>query len=127
MDNEALEQQSFEQPQHNQFQSNDIPEVIVEQVEEELEEVNEDVSQEMPPNINAVNNDIRDKQNELLKQLESLKMQFQNVVQERNQEVSKMLNWIYFILSVCFICKIERLSIEINRVENELNELYKMQ
>ena len=83
-----MELQSYDQPQHTQFQSHDIPEVIVEQVEEELEEVNEDVSEQVPPqDTNGVNNVVRDKQNELLKQLECFKIQFQKVVQERNQEV----------------------------------------
>ena len=79
---EALELQSYDQ--HNQFQPHDIPEVIVEQVEEEGEEVNEDECNELP---HEVNNAVRDRQNELLKQLESLKIQFQKIVQERNQEV----------------------------------------
>ena len=88
IDDEALELQSYDRPQHTQFQSHDIPEVIVEQVEEELEEVNEDVCRELPPqDTNEVNNAVRDKQNELLKQLECFKIQFQKVVQERNQEV----------------------------------------
>ena len=88
-DEEALEPQSYDHPQHNQFQSHDIPEVIVEQVEEEQDEANEDVSEQILTNeeTNEVNNAVRDKQNELLKQLECLKIQFQKVVQERNQEV----------------------------------------
>ena len=81
---EALELQSYDQPQHNQFWPHDIPDVIVEQVEEEGEEVNEDECNELP---HEVNNAVRDRQNELLKQLESLKIQFQKIVQERNQEV----------------------------------------
>ena len=84
---EALELQSYDQPHHNQFQPHDIPEVIVEQVEEEVEEVNEDECNELPHDTNEVTNAVRERQNELLKELESLKIQFQKVVQERNQEV----------------------------------------
>ena len=85
---ESLELQSYDQPQHNQFQSHDIPEVIIEQVEdEEQEDVNEDASKKLTHDSNEVDNAVRDRQNELLKQLESLKIQFQTVVQERNKEV----------------------------------------
>ena len=84
---EALELQSYDQPQTNQFQPHDIPEVIVEQVEEEVEEANEDGCNDLPHNTNGVNNGVRERQNELLKELECLKIQFQKVVQERNQEV----------------------------------------
>ena len=87
INDESFEQQSYNQPQ--KFQSHDIPEVIIEQVEEEEQEgVNEDVTEESTQDTtNEVNNAVGDKQNELLKQLESLKIQFQKVVQERNQEV----------------------------------------
>ena len=83
---ELLEEQSYNQPQ--QFQSHDIPEVIIEQVEEEEQaDVNEDASKNLTNDTNEVENAVRDRQNELLKQLESLKIQFQTVVQERNKEV----------------------------------------
>ena len=52
-----------------------------------MEEVNEDECNELPHDTNEVNNAVRDRQNELLKELECLKIQFQKVVQERNQEV----------------------------------------
>ena len=85
---EMLEEQSYDQPQQNQFQSHDIPEVIIEQVEdEEQADVNEDASKKLTHDTNEVDNAVRDRQNELLKQLESLKIQFQTVVQERNKEV----------------------------------------
>ena len=83
---ELLEEQSYNQPQ--QFQSHDIPKVIIEQVEEEEQaDVNEDASKNLTNDTNEVENAVRDRQNELLKQLESLKIQFQTVVQERNKEV----------------------------------------
>ena len=86
-----MEPQSFDQPQQNQFQPHDIPEVIVEQVEEEVEEVNEDECNELVHDTKEVNNAVKDRQDELLKELEILKIQFQKVVQERNQEV-RMIN-----------------------------------
>lgn len=86
-----MEPQSFDQPKQNQFQPHDIPEVIVEQVEEEGEEVNEDECNELVHDTNEINNAVKDRQDELLKELEILKIQFQKVVQERNQEV-RMIN-----------------------------------
>ena len=89
---ELLEEQSYNQPQ--QFQSHDIPEVIIEQVEEEEQaDVNEDASKNLTNDTNEVENAVRDRQNELLKQLESLKIQFQTVVQERNKEVRLDRHW----------------------------------
>ena len=90
INDESSDPQSYVNTQHIQFQNHDIPEVVVEQVDEEQEEINEDNRDEIKETSQAVNDTqdaLIDRQNELMKELDCLKIQFQKVVQERNQEV----------------------------------------